>query len=61
MKMVGTKIITITDICYTHRYYITNILLNFSTTTYFRNGPKIISNLFPIPLRKLLKWYKSLY
>ena len=55
MKMMGTKIITITDICYTHIYYITNILLNFSKTTYFRNGPKIMSNLFHIPLGKIQK------
>jgi hypothetical protein len=55
MKMIGTKIITITDICYTHIYYITNILLNFSKTTYFINGPKIMSNLFHIPLRKIQK------
>jgi hypothetical protein len=61
MKMMGTKIITITDICYTHRYYITNISLNFSTTTYFRKGAKIMSNLFHLPLRKILKCYKSLY
>lgn len=54
MKMIGTKIITITDICYTHIYYITNILLNFSKTTYFINGPKICVKLVSHPIGPIL-------
>jgi len=61
MKMMGTKIITITDICYTHRYYITNILLNFSTTTYFRNGSKICVKFVSYPTEKGTKMVQSLY